>query len=205
MASDILDDLVDIVLPDLTPYEFALYVYLLRKSLAVGISGQIRVGKRTIAADCGRGSRGSNGPYGHIGKLLKSLADKGYLWIGDTTRQGTLYVVTHPSRIKARTDTLESAVAKADWFRDPLLRRELFERDNLICRYCGDRVSADNATLDHIIPSSQGGADSSDNLTTCCLMCNSVKSGRSYKEAAPDILESVRSRRASDIGSSNDR
>ena len=34
-----------------------------------------------------------------------------------------------------------------------------------------------------------------ENLRTCCLICNSVKSGKSFEEAAPLILKSMQERR----------
>ncbi len=190
----VLEDLVDLILPNLTPYEFAVYVYLLRKSLAGTSPGTVRVGKRTIAKECGRGSRGSSGPYAHIGKVVTSLAGKGYVSIGDTTREGTFYVVRTPVEFRPKIPASESAAE--DWYRDPVRRKALFERDGWQCRYCGDAVSGDTVTLDHIVPVWQGGADAPENLATSCLMCNSTKSGRSYREAAPDILESVRARRS---------
>jgi len=74
------------------------------------------------------------------------------------------------------------------------LRRLLFERDGWKCQYCGELVTEQTATLDHRIPVSKGGDDSEGNLATACLMCNSLKSGKSYEEAAPLILASIRQR-----------
>jgi hypothetical protein len=52
-----------------------------------------------------------------------------------------------------------------------------------------------SATLDHYVPVSKGGGNDADNLRTCCLMCNSIKSGHAYEEVAPLLLASVRDRR----------
>ena len=57
------------------------------------------------------------------------------------------------------------------------------------------QVDEATATLDHVTPRSKGGSNSPANLSTCCLMCNSIKSGRTYEEAAPDILAAIRSGR----------
>ena len=43
------------------------------------------------------------------------------------------------------------------------------------CVYCG---SIDNLTLDHIVPTNRGGADTGDNAIWACRRCNSSKSDR---------------------------
>ncbi|MBV9838702.1 MAG: HNH endonuclease, partial [Solirubrobacterales bacterium] len=98
--------------------------------------------------------------------------------------------------VRARIEASRPDERGQDHYRDPALRRELFERDEWRCRYCGDAVTPDTATLDHILPTSKGGTHVPKNLATACLMCNSIKSGRSYEDAAPDILASVQARRA---------
>ena len=81
-----------------------------------------------------------------------------------------------------------------DYYNDPNLRRTVFEREAWRCRYCGDTVSADTAMLDHITPVSNGGPNTAENLATCCMMCNSIKAGRTYDEAAPQMLARLASR-----------
>jgi hypothetical protein len=56
--------------------------------------------------------------------------------------------------------------------RDPIsghTRKRVYERDGHQCVKCG---SKENLTLDHIIPWSEFGPDSEDNLRTYCLPCN---------------------------------
>ena len=76
----------------------------------------------------------------------------------------------------------------------PLHRRiKVFERDGWKCAYCGCALTLDliavedregfcttpagfqRATVDHIIPRSQGGNHKEGNLTACCGSCNSRK------------------------------
>ena len=197
-GSQFLQDFVDFLLPELTPYEVVIYLYLLRKSHLANASPQLRVGKRTIAAECGQARRAARGNYEQITKVVKALERKGCISIGDTTRQGTLYTVRPPSDVpvaRERMAVLEAAGRPGDYYRDPNLRNELFDRDGWTCQYCGERVSPDNATLDHRLPVSKGGPDSPENLVTCCLLCNAIKSGKTYEEAAPALLESLRERR----------
>ncbi len=63
----------------------------------------------------------------------------------------------------------------------PLTRRNILNRDNHACQYCG--YKGDELTLDHIIPRSRGGGDSWENLITACMRCNVKKGSRTPKEA----------------------
>jgi len=44
-------------------------------------------------------------------------------------------------------------------------------------------------------PQSKGGKHTKDNLKTCCFVCNAIKSGKTYEEAAPFLLKSIRERK----------
>lgn len=194
---ELLKFFVDYLLPELKPYEAVIYLYLLRHSHLAG-STTCRVGKRTLALDIGVGSRSEKTSYAHVSEVLIGLREKGCILIGDTTREGTLYTVLLPSQIslaKKRYAGGKQVEHVPNYFEDPSRRRELFERDEWICQYCGEVLSEGTATLDHYVPRSKGGTDSPDNLKTCCLMCNSVKSGKTFEEAAPELLLSVKKRR----------
>jgi hypothetical protein len=196
-ASDLLMTVVDVVLPMLKPYEFSLYLLLLRASEFRG--GEVRIGKRTISARLGKGTRSTQGNYQHITEKLNTLAEAGFISIGDSTREGTRYLVLLPDAVPAVREVLaasELSEQERDYFTDPALRNELIERDKWTCRYCGETVTTKTATLDHVIPQSLGGLSTPENLTTACLTCNSIKSGRTYEEAAPDILAALVRRRA---------
>jgi len=51
----------------------------------------------------------------------------------------------------------------------------LIKRDGLVCAKCS---TAENLTVDHIIPISKGGTDDLDNLRLLCRSCNSKKGDR---------------------------
>lgn len=198
---------VDYVLPLLPPYQFSLYLYLLRHSRMSGFS-QIRVGKRTIGAGLGKSTRSSQSNYQHIGEQLAELGAKGFIEIGDSTREGTVYLVKLPIEVPPVQERMvvqaDAEVRERDYFTDPELREQLFIRDGWMCRYCGDVTTAETATLDHVIPVSRGGTGEPDNLATCCFICNSIKSGRTYEEAAPDLLRALRHRRNSAVSQPDD-
>jgi 5-methylcytosine-specific restriction endonuclease McrA len=56
-------------------------------------------------------------------------------------------------------------------------RRGVLVRDNFSCAYCGSYAS----TIDHVVPSSQGGLTSYDNCVAACGKCNNKKSDKSLK------------------------
>lgn len=61
-----------------------------------------------------------------------------------------------------------------------LCRQNIFRRDDFKCLYCD---SIKDLTIDHVIPRSRGGADSWQNLATCCKSCNSKKDNMTPEEA----------------------
>lgn len=200
-ATAIIKEFVDFLLPDLTPYEVSFYLFLFRKSYLEYGKPQLRVGKRTIAYNCGKGTRSDKTNFQHVTKVLKSLESKGCIEIGDTTREGTLYAVKVPHEIPSVAEkiaTFEQVKFSKDidYYNDPERRKEIFERDNWTCQYCGEKVNQENATLDHYVPISKTGNNSAGNLKTCCLICNSLKSGKTFEEAAPLILRRIQEGRA---------
>lgn len=136
----------------------------------------------------------------HVLRQLESLEEKGSIKIGDTTRDGTLYTIILPSDVPLVVEkrSLKTVQEPDDFYNDPEKRREVYERDQWICQYCGERVSPENATLDHFVPQSKGGTHKKENLRTACLLCNSIKSGKTHEEAAMHLLKSIQTRRERD-------
>ena len=64
-----------------------------------------------------------------------------------------------------------------------LNRRNIYARDRSICQYCGKRFPTSELSLDHVIPRSQGGGNSWENLVCACVKCNSKKGGRTPAQA----------------------
>jgi len=54
---NLLMQVIDFVLPALTPYEFSLYVLLLRRSHLSTGTAQVQIGKRTLAELFGQGTQ----------------------------------------------------------------------------------------------------------------------------------------------------
>jgi 5-methylcytosine-specific restriction endonuclease McrA len=93
---------------------------------------------------------------------------------------------------RIREDTLLPTVIRLRHFvrvpykQLPLTRRNLFHRDGHRCQYCG--ASADQLSVDHVVPRSRGGLDTWENVTTACLPCNVRKGNRTPREAAMPLL-----------------
>lgn len=62
-------------------------------------------------------------------------------------------------------------------------RRNIYARDQNQCQYCGKRFSTSDLSLDHVVPRSQGGKASWDNIVCACLDCNIKKGGRTPAQA----------------------
>jgi len=70
----------------------------------------------------------------------------------------------------------------------PLSRTNILARDNFTCQYCTKTVHSKEATLDHVVPRSQGGGTSWLNIVCCCVRCNRRKGGRTPQQAGMPLL-----------------
>jgi 5-methylcytosine-specific restriction endonuclease McrA len=73
-----------------------------------------------------------------------------------------------------------------------LNRRNLFARDKNRCQYCGKHFSTSELTLDHVMPRSQGGGESWENLVCACVRCNARKGGRTPEQARMRLIHKPR-------------
>lgn len=55
------------------------------------------------------------------------------------------------------------------------LRQMVIERDGYYCVYCDEDLHDSEIHLDHVIPESQGGPTSYNNLQVTCRKCNLAK------------------------------
>ncbi len=62
-----------------------------------------------------------------------------------------------------------------------LNRKNLIQRDNFSCQYCGHK--GEKLSIDHVIPRSRGGKDIWENVAAACISCNMKKGNRTPKEA----------------------
>jgi 5-methylcytosine-specific restriction endonuclease McrA len=62
-------------------------------------------------------------------------------------------------------------------------RGNLFKRDHWTCQYCGVQPGADELTIDHVLPRSQGGTSTWENCVLACVTCNKRKADRTPQQA----------------------
>jgi len=75
--------------------------------------------------------------------------------------------------VKAKKKPGEKAVIKKPYdVMSPKLRDKVLKRDGYLCKTCG---TADDLTIDHIVPRAKGGSSAIDNLQVLCWDCNQVK------------------------------
>ena len=67
-------------------------------------------------------------------------------------------------------------------------RRNIFARDNNQCQYCGKKFPTSELSLDHVVPRSQGGASTWENIVCACVDCNVRKGGRTPKQAHMSLI-----------------
>ena len=67
-------------------------------------------------------------------------------------------------------------------------RRNIFARDNNQCQYCGKKFPTQELSLDHIVPRSQGGENSWENIVCACVGCNVLKGGRTPRQANMHLI-----------------
>ncbi|NKN32946.1 HNH endonuclease [Marichromatium bheemlicum] len=82
----------------------------------------------------------------------------------------------------------QTIAKQQDDYVPPLSNRTLFQRDDHICLYCGQRFSARHLSRDHVRPTSKGGEDHWNNVVTACMRCNNIKAGRSPEDAGMELL-----------------
>jgi 5-methylcytosine-specific restriction endonuclease McrA len=67
-------------------------------------------------------------------------------------------------------------------------RRNIFARDNNQCQYCGKKYPTSELSLDHVVPRSQGGQTTWENIVCSCVGCNVKKGGRTPREASMALI-----------------
>jgi len=68
-------------------------------------------------------------------------------------------------------------------------RRNVFDRDEHFCQYCGRDFHERDLNLDHVIPRDQGGRTTWENIVTSCIRCNTQKANRMPHQAGMRLLK----------------
>jgi 5-methylcytosine-specific restriction endonuclease McrA len=67
-------------------------------------------------------------------------------------------------------------------------RRNIYARDGSKCQYCGKKMPTTDLSLDHVVPKSQGGRTTWENIVCCCIKCNVKKGGRTPEQAHMHLI-----------------
>lgn len=61
-------------------------------------------------------------------------------------------------------------------------------RDGFCCQYCGVKLPMSLLNYDHVVPRSQGGKTTWENIVMACYSCNDKKGGRTPEQAGMALL-----------------
>ncbi len=67
-------------------------------------------------------------------------------------------------------------------------RANVLARDAFACQYCGRKAPPRELTFDHVVPRSQGGRTTWENIVTACRRCNGKKGGRTPDQAKMALM-----------------
>jgi 5-methylcytosine-specific restriction endonuclease McrA len=68
-------------------------------------------------------------------------------------------------------------------------RLNIYARDHDTCQYCARTLPRSELNLDHVVPRSQGGKTSWENVVCSCVPCNLKKGGRTPAQARMKLLK----------------
>jgi len=67
-------------------------------------------------------------------------------------------------------------------------RASIFARDRNRCQYCAKTLPRSELNLDHVVPRSQGGRTTWENVVCSCIQCNRVKGGNTPEQAGMRLI-----------------
>ncbi|WP_338865930.1 HNH endonuclease [Myxococcus stipitatus] len=68
-------------------------------------------------------------------------------------------------------------------------RLNIYARDADTCQYCGKNLPRSELNLDHVMPRTQGGKTTWENVVCSCVPCNLKKGGRTPEQAEMRLLK----------------
>ena len=162
----IIQQIVDDLQPQLSPYDAAFYWFLFRHSIAKDGDPHLRVSTRQLQTAVVKSSYSQldENPVslGKVQDTLRALEIVGAIRKeGEPNRDGTLYRVLIPDEIEAcrKFRAERTASEPALMFPPPALTMRHarnphpgFERDSYRCHYCAKQLTRLTATLDHVKP-----------------------------------------------------
>lgn len=103
-----------------------------------------------------------------LGERAEVVESNGHLWRSERVEIAAPSVIRLRRFVRVHHDR-----------RVPVNRRSVFFRDDFRCQYCERPAES----IDHVMPRSQGGQHTWDNVVAACRRCNTKKGGRTPEEA----------------------
>jgi hypothetical protein len=197
---DIISDIIDLLMPSLTPYQSSLYMYLIRHSIIANGTPLLRVSTRGLRSGVIKSASGQSehASYATIQGTLEALQAIGAIRKeGEPNREGTPYRILMPEeielcqsareRLRIKAEPVEFLESDVDYYNIRQNRLKIYERDSYVCQHCDKQLTRFTATLDHVTAVSRGGDNSLTNLITACRECNSKKNSRLLGDFMADM------------------
>ena len=182
----LLEQVVDHLLPRLDTYEAAIYLYALRHGPLQGAAETV-IGFKSARAKMafGIGEHGKPMSEGTCYKKLASLESKGCVRIISSERSGTRLSVLLPVEIPGVVPADRTATPvdweSVDFFASPEHRSMIVAREAGRCFYCRATISDANYVIEHIV-SRPDGDGSYRNVVAACRRCNNRKGDRQAED-----------------------
>ena len=104
-------------------------------------------------------------------------------WSQLVPRDAEPAIKTQPMRLRVPEIIVLTAYDRVPTNAVTFSRRNVFKRDRFACQYCHRQPRADELTIDHVIPRSQGGGTTWENCVLACIDCNAKKADRTPDQA----------------------
>lgn len=62
------------------------------------------------------------------------------------------------------------------------IKKQIYKKCNNRCAYCGEKLTLETRTIDHIVPLSEGGSNYITNFFPACTYCNALKASLSLRD-----------------------
>jgi hypothetical protein len=177
--------------PKLDVYEQAIYLYIVRQTLAEGKREEtigFKSARRKMALGIGKAG---TPPSEHIVyEKLRSLESRGCIKVLGSERSGTRIRVVVPADIPGLVPVASGAapipLEQIDFFSVPENRSLVLAREGWRCFYCLAKLDENNHVLEHVVSRPEGDT-SYRNVVAACRRCNNRKDS----SGADDFLRTL--------------
>jgi 5-methylcytosine-specific restriction endonuclease McrA len=109
-------------------------------------------------------------------------------WAELSAEQGDDVIHTAKNALKVPRVLVLQAFDKMPRAQVRFSRQNIYLRDGFTCQYCNKRLPRQKLNLDHVVPRSQGGRTSWENIVCSCIKCNLKKGGRTPDQAGMALV-----------------